>query len=57
MALSAAQKRANDKYIKENYEFIKVRMRKGDREKIKKLAEAAGKSVNKYIMDAILPEE
>lgn len=54
MAVSKAQKRATEKWQKENYEFIKVRLNKGDKEKIKALADAEGKSINQFILDRIL---
>lgn len=49
-----AQKRATEKWQKENYEFIKVRLNKGDKEKVKALADAEGKSLNQFILDRIL---
>lgn len=54
MAITEAQKRATEKWQKENYEFIKVRLNKGQKEIIKHKAEAEGKSINQYIMDKIL---
>lgn len=49
-----SQIKANMKWQKENYEFIKVRLNKGDKEKIKAKAEEEGKSINQYILDRIL---
>lgn len=54
MALKDYQKRAIKKYQDANYEFIKVRLNKGEKEQIKAKAEAEGKSVNQYIRDRIL---
>lgn len=54
MAVSQAQRKATDKWQKENYEFIKVRLNKGDKEKIKARALAEGKSINQYILDKII---
>jgi len=54
MAYTAAQRRATDKWQKENYEFIKIRLNKGDKDKVKANAEAEGKSINQYILDKIL---
>ena len=54
MAASEAQKRANEKWQKENYEFIKVRLNIGEKEIIKQKADEAGKSINQYIRDLIL---
>lgn len=53
MAYTQAQRRATDKWQKDNYEFIKVRLNKGDKEKIKAMAAAEGKSINQYIIDKI----
>lgn len=51
---SAAQRRATDKWQKENYEFIKVRLNKGEKEKIKAAADCEGKSINQYITSKLL---
>lgn len=48
-----AQKRANAKYKANNYEFIKLRLNKGEKEKIKALAEAEEKGINEYIRSKI----
>lgn len=48
------QKRAIKKYQDTHYEFIKVRLNKGDKEIVKAKAEAEGKSINAYILDRIL---
>lgn len=50
---SKAQQRAVNKYMKENYDEIKVRVEKGQKEIIKAHAEAQGKSVNSFINEAI----
>lgn len=54
MAIKDYQMRAVKKYQAQNYEFIKVRLNKGERDVIKAKAEAEGKSVNQYIRDRIL---
>ena len=53
MAVSQAQRKATEKWQKENYEFIKVRLNKGDKDKIKASALAEGKSINQYIIDKL----
>ena len=53
MAVSKAQQRAVSKYMKENYEEIKVRIAKGEKEVIKTHAEAHNESVNAFINRAI----
>jgi predicted HicB family RNase H-like nuclease len=52
--VSEAQKKAIKRYQDANYEFIKVRLNKGDKEKLKAKAEKEGKSINSYILDRIL---
>jgi len=54
MAVSNAQKRAIQKYQDANYEFIKVRLNKGEKDIIKAAAEKENKSINQYIRDKIL---
>lgn len=51
--VSKAQQRAVAKYMKNNYDEIKIRVEKGKREIIRKAAEQAGESVNSYIKKAI----
>lgn len=53
MPYDETQKRATAKYNKKTYEEIKLRVKKGEKDKIKKHAEAKGKSVNSYINDLI----
>lgn len=53
MPASKAQQRAVSKYMKENYDEIKVRVEKGQKEVIKTHAEAHSESVNGFINRAI----
>ena len=53
MTVSKAQQRAVNKYMKENYDELKVRAEKGKKEIIKSHAEAQGESVNGFINRAI----
>ena len=53
MPASKAQQRAVSKYMKENYDEIKVRVDKGNKEKIKSHAQARGESLNGFINRAI----
>lgn len=53
MPLTEAQKKTIKKYKAKNYEFINVRLNKGDKDRLKALAENEGKSVNQYILDKI----
>lgn len=53
MAVSKAQQKAVNKYVKENYDRINVNMPKGQKEKAKAHAEAQGESLNAFINRAI----
>ena len=53
MAVSKAQQRAVNKYVKNNYDEIKVRMPMGKKEVIQAHAAQQGESVNAYINRAI----
>lgn len=53
MATTKAQQRAVSKYMKENYDEIKVRVEKGRKDIIKAHAESKGESVNAFINRAI----
>lgn len=49
MPASKAQQKAVAKYMKNNYDEIKIRLPKGEKEKIKIFAASRGESVNGYI--------
>lgn len=53
MPTSKAQQRAVAKYMKNNYDELKVRVPKGDKDKIKAHAENKGESVNGFVKRAI----
>ena len=53
MTATKAQQRAVNKYMKENYDEIKVRTEKGKKEIIRAHAESHGESVNGFINRAI----
>lgn len=53
MPASKAQQKAVSKYMKENYDEIKVRVEKGRKDMIKAHAENHGESVNGFINRAI----
>ena len=53
MAVSKAQQKAVNKYMKENYDRINLTMPKGSKEAIKAHAESKGESVNGFISRAI----
>ena len=53
VAVSKAQQKAVNKYMKENYDRINVTLPKGTKEEIKAHAESKGESVNGFISRAI----
>lgn len=53
MPASKAQQKAVTKYMKENYDEVKVRMNKGRKAVVQAHAEARGESVNGFINRAI----
>lgn len=57
MPASKAQQRAVSKYMKENYDEIKLRVPKGSKDALKAHAEKTGESVNAFIKRAITEVE
>lgn len=53
MPASKAQQKAVSKYMKQNYDEIKVRVKKGHKAEIKSHADSIGESVNNFIGRAI----
>lgn len=53
MAVSKAQQKAVNKYVKEKYDRILLTMPKGQKDKIKTHANSMGESVNGFISRAI----
>jgi uncharacterized protein (DUF1778 family) len=53
MAYTQAQNRATQKYIKENLEEVRFRVKKGERALIKQLADEAGQSMAQYLIQAV----
>lgn len=53
MAVSKAQQKAVAKYMKSNYDELKVRVPKGKKDEIKSHAEKHGESLNSFINRAI----
>ena len=51
MPTTKAQQKAVAKYMKNNYDEVKIRIKKGDKELFKAHAESQGKSLNSYIAD------
>lgn len=53
MTISKAQQKATSKYVKANYDELKVRVPKGKKDKIKSYADSKGESVNRFVNRAI----
>ena len=53
MPVSKAQQKAVNKYMAENYDRINLVVPKGRREELRAKAEAAGKSLNAYLVGLI----
>ena len=49
MAVSKAQQKAVNKYVREKYDRVNITMPKGRKEQIQTAAEARGESVNGFI--------
>lgn len=54
MAVSKAQQKAVNKYVRDNYDRVNVNMPKGQKETVRAHAEARGESVNAFINRAVL---
>ena len=50
---SQAHNKATQKYIKNNYDSVMIRMPKGKKEQIKTFAESKGESLNGFVNRAI----
>lgn len=53
MTVSKAQQKATNKYITKRYDRINLILPKGKKDEIQTAAQAAGKSVNAFISEAI----
>ena len=53
MTISKARHKANEKYNKNNYDTILVRVKKGEKEILQQLAHERGESLNMFITQAI----
>jgi len=53
MAISKAMHKANEKYNKNNYDTILIRVKKGEKELLQTVAHERGESLNKFITQAI----
>ena len=48
-----SQNKALQNYAKQNYERLIIQVPKGMKEEIKKQADAAGTSINRYVLEAV----
>ncbi len=53
MAVSKAQQAATAKYMKNNYDEMKIRVRKGAKQLIEAAAKADNESINGYVKKAV----
>ena len=53
ISYSTSQNKATQKYIKNNYEEIKIRIPKGKKDQYKQLASRKGLSLNSYVVNLI----
>ena len=53
MAVTPSQYKANQKYIKEHYDNLQIRVPKEDKERYKKAAADVGTSFRQFVIDAI----
>ena len=53
MPVSDAQQRAVNKYLKNNLDDIKIRVKKGRKDELKAIAEEQGQSLNAFVLAAI----
>lgn len=53
MPQSEAQKRAKSKYNSKTYDILSIRLKKGDRDRVKQYAEAHGESLNGFVVRII----
>ena len=53
MAYTDAQNRATQKYIKENLEEVRFRVKKGEKAVLQNAAKEAGQSMAQYVIQAI----
>ena len=53
MPVTDAQQRAVNKYLKNNLDDIKIRVKKGRKDELKAIAEEQGQSLNAFVLSAI----
>lgn len=53
MAVSKAQQAAVARYMKKNYDEMKIRVKKGKRQMIEAVAQSSDESINSYVKKAV----
>lgn len=53
MTVSKAQQKATAKYVKSNYDELKIRVPKGKKQLVSDFAKSKDKSLNKFVDEAI----
>ena len=53
MSVSKKQQACVARYMQAHYDEIKMRVPKGEKDRLKSIAESQGKSLNQFIVDAV----
>ena len=51
--MGTARTRASLKYNQKNYDYLRITVKKGELARLKEIAKNQGKSLNKFVVDAI----
>ena len=51
--MGTARTRASLKYNQKNYDYLRITVKKGELENLKEIARSQGKSLNRFVTDAI----
>lgn len=54
--LGTARTRASLKYNQKNYDYLRITVKKGELARLKEIAKNQGKSLNKFVTDAVYKE-
>lgn len=53
---TAAQNKATQKYLKKAYDDVRIRPKKGEKERWQREADKRGKSLNQFVIDSVEKE-
>lgn len=53
IAMTLSATRAKNRYNEKHYDRLSISVRKGEKEKIKKISERRGESLNRFVLQAI----